>query len=83
MLIKEAPDGFSHDLCTDIPKQSKLGNESQTVGCTFVKLRASIHQEDAVLLVKGIQIINLRRSDDRLRFMMGIHIPIRRRLLSE
>ena len=41
--MKEAPDGFSHDLCTDIPKQSKLGNESQTVGCTFVKLRASIH----------------------------------------
>ena len=31
----------------------------------------------------GIPIINLRRSDDRLRFMMGIHILIRRRLFSE
>ena len=27
--------------------------------------------------------INLRRSDDRLRFIMGIFILIRRRLLSE
>ena len=31
----------------------------------------------------GIHIINLRRSDDRLRFMIGIPIPIRRCLLSE
>ena len=31
----------------------------------------------------GIAIINLRRSSDRLRFIMGIPIPIRRRLLSE
>ena len=31
----------------------------------------------------GIPIINLRRSDDRLRFIMGIHILIRRRILSE
>ena len=31
----------------------------------------------------GIPIINLRRSDDRLRFIMGIPILIRRRLLSE
>ena len=31
----------------------------------------------------GIHIINLRRSDDRLRFIMGIPILIRRRLLSE
>ena len=30
----------------------------------------------------GIPIINLRRSSDRLRFIMGIPIPIRRRLLS-
>ena len=30
-----------------------------------------------------IPIINLRRSDDRLRFIMGIPILIRRRLLSE
>ena len=28
----------------------------------------------------GIAIINLRRSDDRLRFIMGIFIPIRRGL---
>ena len=31
----------------------------------------------------GIPIINLRRSDDPLRFIMGIPILIRRRLLSE
>ena len=31
----------------------------------------------------GITIINLRRSDDRLRFIMGIPTLIRRRLLSE
>ena len=31
----------------------------------------------------GIPILNLRRSDDRLRFIMGIPILIRRRLLSE
>ena len=31
----------------------------------------------------GIPMINLRRSDDRLRFIMGIPIPVRRRLLSE
>ena len=31
----------------------------------------------------GIPIINLRRSDDRLRFIMGTPILIRRRLLSE
>ena len=31
----------------------------------------------------GIPIINLRRSSDRLRFIMGILILIRRRLLSE
>ena len=31
----------------------------------------------------GIQIINLRRSDDRRTFIMGILIPIRRCLLSE
>ena len=31
----------------------------------------------------GIPIINLRRSDDRLRFIMGIPILIRRHLLSE
>ena len=31
----------------------------------------------------GIPIINLRRSDDRLRFIMGIPILIRERLLSE
>ena len=31
----------------------------------------------------GIPIINLRRSSDRLMFIMGIPIPIRRRLLSE
>ena len=30
----------------------------------------------------GIPIINLRRSDDRLRFIMGIPILIRRRLLT-
>ena len=35
------------------------------------------------LISKGIPIINLRRSSDRLRFIMGIPIPIRRRLLSE
>ena len=31
----------------------------------------------------GIPMINLRRSDDRLRFIMGIPILIRRRLLNE
>ena len=31
----------------------------------------------------GIPMINLRRSDDRLRFIMGIPILIRRHLLSE
>ena len=31
----------------------------------------------------GIPIITLRRSDDRIRFIMGIPILIRRRLLSE
>ena len=31
----------------------------------------------------GISIINLRRSSDRLRFIMGIPIPVRRSLLSE
>ena len=35
------------------------------------------------LISIGIPIINLRRSSDRLRFIMGIPIPIRLRLLSE
>ena len=35
------------------------------------------------LMSIGIIIINLRRSSDRLRFIMGILIPVRRRLLSE
>ena len=35
------------------------------------------------LISMGIPIINLRRSSDRLRFIMGIPIPVRRRLLSE
>ena len=35
------------------------------------------------LISKGIPILNLRRSSDRLRFIMGIPIPVRRRLLSE
>ena len=34
------------------------------------------------LRVKWISIINLRRSDDHLRFTMGIHTPIRRCLLN-
>ena len=35
------------------------------------------------LISIGIPIINLRRSSDRLRSIMGIPIPVRRRLLSE
>ena len=35
------------------------------------------------LISIGIPIINLRRSSDRLRFIMGIPIPVRRRLLCE
>ena len=35
------------------------------------------------LISIGIPIINLRRSSGRLRFIMGIPIPVRRRLLSE
>ena len=35
------------------------------------------------LISIGIPIINLRRSSDRLRFIVGIPIPVRRRLLSE
>ena len=35
------------------------------------------------LISIGIPIINLRRSSDCLRFIMGISIPVRRRLLSE
>ena len=35
------------------------------------------------LISIGIPIINLRRSSDRFRFIMGIPIPVRRRLLSE
>ena len=35
------------------------------------------------LISIGIPIINLRRSSDRLRFIMGIHIPVRPRILCE
>ena len=35
------------------------------------------------LISIGIPIINLRRSSDRLRFIMWIPIPVRRRFLSE
>ena len=35
------------------------------------------------LIGKGIHIINLRRSSDRHRFIMGIPLPIKRRLFSE
>ena len=35
------------------------------------------------LTIKGIPIINLRPSDDHLRFIMGFFIPIKRWLLSE
>ena len=35
------------------------------------------------LISIGSPIINLRRSSDRLRFIMGIPIPVRRRLLGE
>ena len=34
------------------------------------------------LISVGVPIINLGRSSDRLRFIMGIPIPVRRRLLS-
>ena len=35
------------------------------------------------LISIGILIINLRRSSDRLRFILGIPIAVRRHLLSE
>ena len=35
------------------------------------------------LITIGIPITNLRRSSDRLRFVLGIPIPVRRRLLNE
>ena len=58
---------------------------------SWVNIWASIHLEDAVLLVRhhlngtwiGIPIINLRRSSDRLRFIIGIPIPVRWRLFSK
>ena len=60
---------------------------SSIVSCTLV----STHTEPRVpamvskarLIRIGIPIISLRRSSDRLRLIMGIPIPVRRRLLSE
>ena len=43
--------------------------------------RASIHLRRHRFINIGIPIINLRRSSDRLRFLMGIPFPVRRRLL--
>ena len=47
----------------------------RTSGPLFAKKTPSYQYRDSI--------INLRRSSDRLRFIMGIPIPVRRRLLSE
>ena len=62
-------------------------------GCCFVvvrhslilpiSFRASYTLRRHCFIGVGIPIINLRRSSDLLRLIMGILIPVRRRLLSE
>ena len=61
----------------DIPSPQRISNSRfvQKLGLYSLRRRR----------LKGIEIpiINLRRSDDRLRFIMGIPVLIRRRHLSE
>ena len=52
---------------------SKLVRSSGDLGLYSLRRRR--------LISIGIPIVNLRRSSDRLRFIMGIPIPVRRRLL--
>ena len=58
-----------------VSKKTRLSNVLIPLGLNSLRRRR--------LTGIGIPIINLRRSDDRLRFIMGIPILIRRRLLSE
>ena len=64
-----------------------LNNLWQGVSCwkgRMNMLRASIYSLRRNRLVGiRIPIINLRRSSNRIRFIMGIPIPVRRRLVSE
>ena len=51
--------------------------------CMLVMYQGLYSLKRRRLISLGIPIINLRRSSDRLRFIMGIPIPVRRHLLSE
>ena len=64
-----------------MPVISQLFHEFET---TFDQAPQGLYSLRRRRLINiGIPIINLRRSSDRLRFIMGIPIPVRRRLLSE
>ena len=68
---------------------SKIGQRDGGLMAAGIKSQPIVTQLGLYLLRRrrlisiGIPIINLRRSSDRLRFIMGIPIPVRRRLLSE
>ena len=55
--------------------------QGYTVWCCYNLGLYSLRRRRLISI--GIPIINLRRSSDRLRFIMGIPIPVRRHLLSE
>ena len=69
----------------DVPVEEVEGEERDEEG----ERDAAAETQDLYSLKRrrlisiGIPIINLRRSSDRLRFIMGIPIRVRRRLLSE
>ena len=59
----------------DLDKKSNPYGAEGIVGLSLLKRHS--------LASTGLSITNLRRSDDRLRFIMGIPIPVRRYLHSE
>ena len=78
-------EGLQKNLNTSLEEMQEVIHDS-ILGSYSSPLQASnstLGLYSLCLISIGIPIINLRRSSDRLRFIMGIPIPVRRRLLSE
>ena len=78
----------SYILSLDIRWPVAVGIDEMLSICKFVRARQSnyfgfLFTNRRLLMGIAITIINLGRSDNRRRFIMGIHIPTRRCLLSK
>ena len=74
-------DGSSCGACVRTCGSNGDGHPVRQISSTLILGLYSLRRRRLISI--GIPIINLRRSSDRLRFIMGIPIPVRRRLLSE